>query len=69
MTRLIVFLIRKKLGLKKYEHFRFTNQKDKKNYYYFTRTKIMKNVDGLYNRQSNVSLNYLLSSECKLEKV
>ena len=46
MTRLIIFLIRKKLGLKKYEHFRFTNQKDKQNYYYFTETSIIKDVRG-----------------------
>lgn len=70
MTRLIIFLIRKKLGLKKYEHFRFTNQKVKSDYYYFTETNIMKHVHGWGNiYHSNVSLNYLLSNKCEIEKV
>lgn len=68
MTRLIIFLIRKKLGLKKYEHFKFTNQKDKKNYYYFTETSIIKDVRG-YRTLSTVSLNWLLDNDCSIEKV
>ena len=33
MRRLIMFLIRKKLGVKKYEYFQFTNQKSDDIYY------------------------------------
>ena len=34
MKRLIIFLVRKKLGLKKGEHFRFANQASRYNTYY-----------------------------------
>lgn len=41
MKRLIIFLIRKKLGLKKYEYFVFTNQKTN-GVYYFTEEHLMR---------------------------
>ena len=44
MKRLIVFLVRKKLGLKKGEHFRFTNQSSPYNTYYFTEDAVMTSV-------------------------
>ena len=44
MKRLIVFLVRKKLGLKKGEHFRFTNQSSPYNTYYFTEDAVMKHL-------------------------
>lgn len=72
---LIIFLIRMKLGLKKYEMFRFTNQRSKYDQYYFTKYKLMKlEYDdhlGTYveTRYSSVSLNWLLDSDCKIEKV
>lgn len=67
MRRLIIFLVRKKLGLKKYEMFRFCNQKTRAEYY-FTSDMVMKYMGGGYHEVSNVSLNWLLSSECKIEK-
>lgn len=71
MTRLIIFLIRRKLGLKKGEHFQFANQKSETNRYYFTSTKIMKAVRGkktVLEYPSSVSLNHLLSDECEIIK-
>jgi hypothetical protein len=64
--RLVMFLIRKKLGLKKYETFQFENQKNKEDFYYFGKTKLIKH--SRYIRESNVSLNYLLSDQCKIIK-
>ena len=71
MTRLILFLIRLKLGVKKYEKFRFSNQKNKANYYYIDdknmyKVTVLKYSDKV--RPSHVPLSYLLSSECKIEK-
>lgn len=63
MRRLIIFLVRKRLGLKRYEHFRFSNQKGKATYY-FTSTNVMK-MEYYYVRPSSVSLNWLLDDECK----
>lgn len=72
MRRLIIFLIRKKLGIKMYYPFRFTNQKTR-DMYYFTESELRK-ID--YSSESNslrgedvlsgVSLNWLLSDECKI---
>lgn len=73
ITRLIIFLIRMKLGLKKYELFQFTNQKSKYEKYYFTKTCLRKieydKYDMPYTTYSNVSLNWLLNSQCKIKKV
>jgi hypothetical protein len=70
LKRIIIFLIRMRLGLKKYECFRFSNQKSGFDKYYFDETSCMKIVpiDGV-ERPSNVSLNWLLSDECKIEKL
>ena len=62
MKRLIVFLVRRRLGLKKYERFKFINQKSDA-WYYFTDTSLMK-VDGVLLIESNVSLNWLLNDDC-----
>lgn len=68
MRRLIIFLVRKKLGLKKNELFQFKGQSSVINTYYFTSTKIMKNKK-LSVVESNVSLNWLLSDECEIVKI
>lgn len=66
MRRLILFLIRKKLGLKKGQKFRFTNQKSDA-YYFITSKKVWKqDKDGL--SWSSVSLNWLLDDDCKIIK-
>lgn len=67
MKRLVMFLIRNRMGLKKYEHFRFNNQKSNA-VYYFTETNVMKLWHG-YAQPSNVSLNWLLDDDCVIEKV
>ena len=72
MKRLIIFLVRKKLGLKKGEHFRFANQASRYNTYYFTDDAVMKHFGrwkGADDVKSSVSLNWLLDDECKIVKV
>lgn len=67
MKRLILFLVRKKLGLKKYEPFKFANQKTNATYY-FTPVEIIKE-DGKIICSSSVSLNWLLDDRCVIVKV
>ena len=76
LARLIVFLIRLKLGVKKLERFRFENQKSKNDFYYFSRDCLIKakavNYEyGVYHEfeLSGVSLNWLLDKDCKITKV
>ena len=63
MNRLLIYLIRKRLGLKKYQKFYLKNQAQKSDRYYFTDDGLMKNIylTGVTKR-SNMSLNYLLSN-------
>lgn len=67
MRRFIIFLIRKRLKLKKYEEFQFANQKTQA-VYYFTEINIMKKYDGV-KIPSSVSLNWLLDKDCEIERV
>lgn len=68
IERLIVFLIRRRLRLKKYQRFRFANQKTD-NVYYFTSDKLIKIPEGRISRieKSLVSLNWLLDDDCEIE--
>ncbi|MEE1097511.1 MAG: hypothetical protein U0K83_04175 [Bacteroidales bacterium] len=72
IKRLIVFLIRYRLGLKKGQRFRFANQKTD-NVYYFTADKLIKIPEDkrIVSRaeKSLVSLNWLLSDECEVEVI
>lgn len=72
IERLIVFLIRRRLRLKKYQRFRFKNQKTD-NVYYFTANKLIKIPEDKRTisraEKSLVSLNWLLSDECEVEIV
>ena len=72
MKRLIVFLVRKRLHLRKNERFRFVNQKTD-NIYYFTSTRIVKIPEspGRMSRyeKSLVSLNWLVDDDCEIELV
>ena len=70
MKKLILFLIRKRLGLKKGESFRFSNQKSESNFYFFDDDGIIR-YDPVFNfaKYSDVSLNYLLSNECEIIKI
>lgn len=68
MRKFIVFLIRRKLGLKNCEKFRFTGQKDKLSYYYFDGCVLMKNCE-YKDYKSTVSFNWILDDDCEVEKV
>lgn len=67
MRRFIIFLIRKKLKLKKYQDFTFVGQKSDA-VYYFTESNIMKKWRG-HTTLSGVSVNWLLDKDCKIERV
>lgn len=67
MKRLIIFLVRKRLGLKKYQVFRFKNQKSSDLYFFGQVTLLKIRGDGGLER-SGVSLNWLLDDECEIEK-
>lgn len=72
IKRLIVFLIRYRLKLKKYQRFRFANQKTD-NVYYFSEYMLIKIPEDKRTvsraEKSLVSLNWLLSDECEVELV
>lgn len=65
MRRLIIFLIRKRLGLRQHQKFRFTNQKTE-DVYYFTDRHLMKIEYGVNHCLSGVSLNWLLDDDCDI---
>lgn len=73
LKRLIIFLIRKRLGLELFEEFQFANQRSQYHRYYFAPDKLIKieSFGGNYEheRDSNVSLNWLLNDECKIRKI
>ena len=64
LRRLVIFLIRKKLGVKKYEEFRFSTQKSPA-VYFFTEYNLMKIEHG-NTMLSGVSLNWLLDIHCEI---
>lgn len=67
MRALIVFLIRKRLGLKKYEYFRFANQKSDAKYFFADEAVIK--IENDWPELSGVSLNWLLDDDCEIVKV
>ena len=67
MRKIVIFLIRKRLGLKKYEKFQFVGQKTSA-VYYFTESNLMKYWRN-QTMLSGVSLNWLLDNECKIKRV
>lgn len=67
MKKLIVFLIRKRLKLRKFEYFRFTNQKTDA-MYFFSSDKLWKMINGNL-EESGVSLNWLLNDDCELKRI
>lgn len=73
MKRLIIFFIRRKLGIKKHQKFRFTNQKSQSDYYYFTNDCLMKrqfNDNGIgFLKVANVKLNWILDDECRVKVI
>ena len=76
VQKLIIFLIRQRLGLKIGERFQFTNQNEMNNeqYYFFTDSALMKiwtnrNSGREYISHSGVALNWLLDDRCEIRKV
>lgn len=67
--RLIIFLVRRQLGLKKFEYFEFENQASDVNYYYFTSDELIKVIPPYKTRPAHVSLNWLLNKNCKVKKL
>jgi len=65
MQRLIILLVRTRLGLKQNEHFQFSNQK-KPDVYWFTEKKLLKKTPEGWVYPSKVSLNWLLNRECRV---
>lgn len=68
MKRIIWFLIRRKLGVKKYQQFIFTNQLSENTSYMISSDKIFK-VQGNRLKHSDVSINWILSDECEIKVV
>lgn len=66
MKRIIIFLIRRYLGLKLRQPFQFANQKSNA-VYYFAEDAIMKAWHGTVEK-SSVSLNWLLDDDCEIKK-
>lgn len=69
MRRLILILVRKRLGLREGELFRFSNQLSKAKYYFDDKLGLVKVVSGKVTRLSGVSLNWILDPNCTVEKV
>ena len=67
MNRLILFLFRRKFGLKKYQKFEFTNQKSKDLYFFDSYNLYKITYKGMI-EYSSVSLNWLLDKNCKITK-
>lgn len=67
LSKFILYLVRKKLGLKRFEQFQFVNQKTNA-IYWFGEDAIYKYYEDT-NRPSGVSLNWLINEECKIRKV
>ena len=66
LKRLIIFLVRKKIGVKKRCRFQFDNQKSTTEYYWFSNTKFMKKCSDGTEEEAHVSLNWLLDDNCKV---
>ncbi len=64
MRRFILFLVRLKLGIRKNQYFRFSNQRTSA-LYYICECGVMR-VDGANERMSNVSINWLLDDKCEI---
>jgi hypothetical protein len=56
-----------KLGVKRFQAFRFDNQVSPTDYYFFTKNELWKVFhNGCSVKTSNTSLNWLLDPECKV---
>lgn len=62
--KLIICLVRRHVGLKKFEYFRFRGQKSPALYFFGTNM-IFKETHGKL-QKSSISLNWLLDNECDI---
>lgn len=67
MRKLILFLVRRRLHVRKWQHFQFANQKTSAEYY-FGENVIWKEWNGR-REQSHVSLNWIVSDGCIINKL
>lgn len=65
LNKLIIFLVRLKLHLKKGQKFQFDNQKTD-SVYWFTESALIKMENG-HRYEASVSLNWLLNEDCKIK--
>lgn len=66
LRKLIIYLICKRLGIKRHQTFRFSNQKSESEYYWFTDTRLRKMREDSHEEDAHVSLNWLLHDECEV---
>lgn len=67
MKKRILKLIMKKLGVKDHEHFQFADQREEFVEYFFTNEAMMRfNPETNEIKESRITLNYLLSDNCKI---
>ena len=70
MKKRILKLIMKKLGVKVQEHFQFADQREEFIEYFFTLEALMRfNPETNEIKESRITLNYLLSDDCKIVRV
>ena len=70
MKKRILKLIMKKLGVKDHEHFQFADQREEFIEYFFTLEALMRfNPETNEIKESRITLNYLLSDDCKIIRV
>lgn len=70
MKKRILKLIMKKLGVKDQEHFQFADQREEFIEYFFTLEALMRfNPETNEIKESRITLNYLLSDDCKIVRV
>ena len=66
IRKLIISLLCKKLGVKKFQAFQFVNQRSEFEHYWFTNYSLRKvREDGLC-EDAHVSLNWLLNENCEI---
>lgn len=80
LNRASIYLLRKKFGLKKFQPFRFENQKSEHDFYYFTNWGIKKcefTVDTVSESQkifakivdSDLGFDWLINRDCRISKI
>lgn len=69
LTKTIIFLICKKLGIRRQQAFQFANQKSELEFYWFEDTRLRKFREDGEEEDAHVSLNWLLDDNCEIVMV